>query len=861
MPEADKPLRPPWLRRIPLPVLSILVGVLCGLAIWFFLDQLHSRALQKIFHEELQSRLEERARESLVRFDQYVASYSSTTKLVAKHRRLEEYLEPKAWDDEGTVTPKVYLQRAPEWAPRISPWTTLSPPSFLVLFDSQGQGREIYFLDPRPVPHEILSSGALYVSESRIQPYITTLDGIPFLLVSHPMEDSFGSPMGDLMLAVSIDDRFLAASQEGVSYSGAVVALLDADEQIVLGSSDSRRLPPGSKLAQWDQEYVVTAQSVFENEGSDLNMQFATFMPRWGMAAISSSVNDLVRRQRVIDTVVYISVFTLVIYLVSSRLNQLLRRISHFSQRALGIRQPFPEGGNQLLVLEEWMRQFIHLVRRAGDEMRRRHETEIRESEAVKSAIFASSLDSIITLDEQGCIVDCNAQAERLFGYGPEQAGGHELAELVFGGEDRRTFRDILQRSGDGERPPEESAHRELMALRADGTRFPVEVSVMRISLESRRVYIVYLHDISRRKKDEQEIQNLAKFASESPSPVLRVNERGVILYANDAAEPLFDYWGCGRGQTLPLYWRDKIKRGLEKGWDAELEVVSDGQIYSLLLAPISDLKYVNIYGRDITAVRRAEQASRQHQVELVHVCRLSTMGEMATGIAHELNQPLSAIINYANGCTRRLQQGIGGEAELVEAMAHITAQAERAGEIIRRLRSLVGKQPPDRSVVDINDLVREVVSFVEFDTNRLGLEIEFDLEPGGLQVRVDLVQIEQVLLNLVRNALDALRDVPEDERRLFVRTRPEGTEGVRVEIHDTGPGIDAETMEHLFDAFYTTKSTGMGMGLPISKTIIDDHSGRIWAESQSGRGTTFYVVLPTAMELAHSLKMAGRMQ
>ncbi len=861
MPGRLTPFRPLWLRRIPLPVLSILIGVLCGLVVWFFLDQFQSRALNRIFQEELQTRLDQRARESLVRFEQYIASYTSTTKLLANHRRLAEYLEPKAWDEEGSVTPKVYLRSEPDWLPQVPQWAGLIPPSFLILFDSEGRGREVYLREPRPLPQDILSSGPLYVSESRVQPYITTLDNKPYLLISRPMEDSFGSPMGDLMLAVAIDDRFLAASQAGVSFRGAVVALLDADEQRVLASSDSKRLPPASPLTEWERDYVVTAQSFFEHEGSDLNMLFATFMPRWGMAATSSSVTRLVRRQRIIDTLVYISVFTLAFYLLSSRINMLLRRISRFSQRALGIRQPFPEGGNQLIVLEEWMRQFVHLVRRAGDEMRHRHEAEIQESEAVKRAIFATSLDSIITLDEKGRVIDCNDQAERLFGYGQEQAAGRELAALVFDGQSGHTFRKILESSGDGAQPQEESAHRELTALRADGTQLPVEVSVMRIQLESGVVFTVYLHDISRRKKDEQEIQSLAKFASESPSPVLRVNERGVILYANDAAEPLLDYWGCSRGQTLPLYWLKQVKRVLDKGWDAELELVSDGQIYSLLLAPIGELSYVNIYGRDITAVRRAEQASRQHQAELVHVCRLSTMGEMATGIAHELNQPLSAIVNYANGCTRRLQQGIGGEAELVEAMEHITTQAERAGEIIRRLRSLVGKQPPDRSVVDINDLVREVVSFVEFDTQRLGLEIEFDLEPGGLPVRVDLVQIEQVLLNLVRNAMDALRDVPEDKRHLFIRTRPEGAERVRVEVRDTGSGIDATTMEHLFDAFYTTKSTGMGMGLPISKTILDDHNGKIWAESQPGKGTTFYIVLPNAMELAHTFTMAGRIQ
>jgi len=154
-----------------------------------------------------------------------------------------------------------------------------------------------------------------------------------------------------------------------------------------------------------------------------------------------------------------------------------------------------------------------------------------------------------------------------------------------------------------------------------------------------------------------------------------------------------------------------------------------------------------------------------------VHVSRLSTMGEMATGLAHELNQPLSAIANYANGCTRRLQSSGRGKEDLIHALGQINSQATRAAEIIRRLRSMVGKQPPVRSVADINDLVREVCSFVEFDAKKSQVKIEQALSLESLKIKVDVVQIEQVLLNLIRNALDALLEVPEPGRRLVVRT------------------------------------------------------------------------------------------
>jgi len=255
--------------------------------------------------------------------------------------------------------------------------------------------------------------------------------------------------------------------------------------------------------------------------------------------------------------------------------------------------------------------------------------------------------------------------------------------------------------------------------------------------------------------------------------------------------------------------------------------------------------------------VRRAEQESRRHQTELAHVCRLSTMGEVATGMAHELNQPLSAIVNFANGCSRRLQSNLGRRQDLVDAMGQITTQAQRASEIIRRLRALVGKQPPIRSEVDLNHLVKEVCSFVEFDVDKMSFAIELDLEPNEILVNVDLVQIEQVLLNLVRNAIDALVEIPPPARHLTLRTLLKGEEA-EVVVQDSGPGIEPERMQSLFEPFFTTKESGMGMGLPISQTILENHRGRIWAESAPEGGAVFFIRLPVIQTAQQPLEAVG---
>jgi signal transduction histidine kinase len=379
---------------------------------------------------------------------------------------------------------------------------------------------------------------------------------------------------------------------------------------------------------------------------------------------------------------------------------------------------------------------------------------------------------------------------------------------------------------------------------------FPIEVSIVPIELDNERVYTLYIHDITKRKETEREIKGLARFASESPSPILRVNGAARIVYANAASQPLIAAWQTRLGGPLPERWCGQVRRALQDGGTYEEDDDLGATIYSLLFVPIQELGYVNIYARDITAVRRAEQESRQHQAELVHVCRLSTMGEVATGMAHELNQPLSAIVNYANGASRRLKSGSGDNETLVDAMTHISGQARRAGEIIKRLRALVGKQQPIRSVVDLNYLVREVCGFVEFETAKLEMQIEQRLWAEPIPVDVDLVQIEQVLLNLVRNALDALEECPVGGRSLVISTRR--TDGrAMVGVRDNGPGIPAERMDQLFDPFFTTKESGMGMGLPISLTILEDHQGTIRAESELGVGTLFHVELPVAVSEA----------
>lgn len=244
----------------------------------------------------------------------------------------------------------------------------------------------------------------------------------------------------------------------------------------------------------------------------------------------------------------------------------------------------------------------------------------------------------------------------------------------------------------------------------------------------------------------------------------------------------------------------------------------------------------------DVTARKRSEEDARQRQAELAHALRVSTLGEMAAGLAHELNQPLSAIVSYARGCVRRLQTGSVELGDLVYVIEQVATQALRAGEVLQRHRQFLRSGPPQREWVQLNTLVRAGVGFAHTGVREHATRVRLDLADLLPRVQVDSVQIEQVVVNLVRNALDAMQGNGGGE--IWVRTAL-GPNGIEVAVQDAGCGMTAGLCERVFDAFFTTKPNGLGMGLSISRSIIEAHGGRLWAMVNPDQGTTFRFVLP----------------
>ncbi len=246
----------------------------------------------------------------------------------------------------------------------------------------------------------------------------------------------------------------------------------------------------------------------------------------------------------------------------------------------------------------------------------------------------------------------------------------------------------------------------------------------------------------------------------------------------------------------------------------------------------------------DVTPHKRAEARARKLESDLAHVTRLHTMGELGSGLAHELNQPLSAIANYAEGCQEILSSDHADTAAVLEACGKITQLAHRAGQIVHRLRNLVRKGEPRRSTVCMNELIQETLEFLQSDPRLKAVELAVSLDSDLPPIFGDSVQLQQVLVNLVRNALDALDEIPRTRRALHVATRRAGA-WIYVTVEDNGCGLPSGEESSIFEAFYSTKDAGLGMGLAISRSILDAHGGRLQAGAAEGGGARFSLTFP----------------
>ncbi len=246
----------------------------------------------------------------------------------------------------------------------------------------------------------------------------------------------------------------------------------------------------------------------------------------------------------------------------------------------------------------------------------------------------------------------------------------------------------------------------------------------------------------------------------------------------------------------------------------------------------------------DITEQKRAEEALRQAQADLAYVSRATTMGELTASLAHEVNQPITAAVTNANTCVRWLAGDTPNIEEARDAAMRSAKDGTRAAEIISRIRLLFKKGTPERKLVDVNEVIREMIVLLRGEATRYSISVRTELGADLPQVMGDRVQLQQVMMNLIMNSIDAIKDLGET-RELAIKSQRAENEQLLVTVSDTGVGLPGQQADEIFNAFFTTKLQGTGLGLSISRSIVESHGGRLWAAGNTPRGASFYFTLP----------------
>ncbi len=512
-------------------------------------------------------------------------------------------------------------------------------------------------------------------------------------------------------------------------------------------------------------------------------------------------------------------------------------------------------------------------------EERKHAESAVRERQQFIQTVLDSLVDNIAVINKEGVIVSTN-EAWRNF------ALKYRNARLIHSEIGDNYLDEIRTSSNSGLEEDKLALHGLENVLNGISDRFSMEYACCD-SPHEKRWFVMYVtpysvgdggvvvahRNISNRKQAENALRNerdmAQRYLDTVEAIIVSLNQVGEITLINrkgcellgfaeeellgknwfgtclpqpegmEIVYPVFKEIMQGKLETAEYYENPVLTRtGIKRliAWHNSYFHDDGGNIIGTLSA-----------GEDITDRVHAEEKARQHQAELAHMARLNVMGEMATGIAHELNQPLSAIATYSDVALRILETGKEKPDKLKEAILGSQSQARRAAEIIRHLRQLVSKKAAQKGEANLNDLINRSMKLIVADARRYGVITKIEPDLNLPMTVVDPIQIEQVIINLVKNSMEAMYEAESTTRELTIRTEMNSDACIQVTVSDTGPGMDEQTRRQIFEPFVTTREgAGMGMGLSISRSIIEAHHGKLWVESEPGQGASFFFTLPT---------------
>ena len=482
-------------------------------------------------------------------------------------------------------------------------------------------------------------------------------------------------------------------------------------------------------------------------------------------------------------------------------------------------------------------------------------------------------------MDHEGCITEFNPAAERTFGYDRESVVGKHLADVIIPPSLREKHRAGFARHLATGESRVLGRRVEMTALCADGREIPVEIAITRIPQDGPPSFTGCLRDVTQRKRNEAALlETHAKLArseerwrsvfENSAIGVALTDLNGRFIAANPVFLKMLGYTEAELGQlsfiditveedrNLNRTLINELLEGKRRQFEVEKQYrrKNGSPVWvrnSVSVVPGTERLpgFLLALSEDVTERRLAEEALDETRSELAQMARITTLSTLTAAIAHEVNQPLSGIVTNASTCLRMLDANPPNVDGARETARRTIRDGNRASEVIARLRALFSKKDATFEMFDLNEAVKEVVALSLSELQRDRVVLESDLAVDLPAVAGDRIQIQQVILNLLRNGWDAVSIVEDRPRELLIRTECDEGGGVRLSVKDSGVGIDSEIEKKLFEAFYTTKSDGMGIGLSVSRSIVERHQGRLWAVRNQGPGATFLFSIPSSTD------------